>query len=715
MMSSTVKVKDTKSDAGELPAAEEKGALETQAAHEQSKRGVLRSAGRLRRLSITAKIVLGFGSVLALLLVLGVSSFLSFGSIKDTSTALRNEVHDNGVQRALSDQFQILRRLVERYVLSGSTQHAEAAKQAEAKLQKIIKNDLVTTHNAAFRQSIGMQVLSDLAQYFEGMERLFSLRREEQRLSMEVVDPKGLELRDAIDGIMRFAHGSNLSSVQLEAADAIQSLMRLRLNINKLLDTRTMLHAQRAEEARADLLKNMETLNAIMAETTGYSEMQKAKQLWEDYGTSADLALSISKEVSELFKGSMDILADGIARANEDMAATGESHLQAQSQHALGVASQSEKVTMFVALGALLLGAVLATIIGRNLSRAVTSMSGAMRSIAEGDHETEVPGLTRADEIGNMARALAVFKDNLAETERLRAEHEAQEKQAAERRHAELAALANKFDEAVGGIVQSVAAAATQLRDSASEMTSGAKEASAQSSNVASASGTASANVQSVAAATEELSFSIKEIGSQVHRAQKIASDAAEEAEKTNAQMRGLAEAAERIGSIVDVINEIAAQTNLLALNATIEAARAGEAGRGFAVVAQEVKVLAEQTAKATTEIGAQIAGIQASTTDAASFITAMTKTTQEVSGISASIASAVEEQGAATQEIARNVQEASQGTQEVADGLDAVARSAEASGVAAGQILSSATDLSKQSETLRREVAEFLQSVRAA
>ncbi|MGP0090677.1 MAG: protoglobin domain-containing protein [Xanthobacteraceae bacterium] len=282
-------------------------------------------------------------------------------------------------------------------------------------------------------------------------------------------------------------------------------------------------------------------------------------------------------------------------------------------------------------------------------------------------------------------------------------------------RHATLERLASDFDKAVGGVVNIVASAATELQTAAQTMTAAAEETASQSNVVASASEEASSNVQTVASAAEELTSSISEIGRQVQESVSIAGKAVHDADQTVEKVRDLAQGAQKIGEVVELINNIASQTNLLALNATIEAARAGEAGKGFAVVAQEVKSLAEQTAKATSDIAAQVGSIQKSTTESATAIGGITAVIKSMNEIATTIASAVEEQGAATKEIARNVQQASQGTSEVSSNISGVTRAAGETGAAASQVLASATDLSRQAEQLRTEVDKFLATVRAA
>jgi len=349
------------------------------------------------------------------------------------------------------------------------------------------------------------------------------------------------------------------------------------------------------------------------------------------------------------------------------------------------------------------------------ISRPLDRLADRMKTLAEGELDAPIEGLDRGDEVGVMARAVGVFQTNAVEMRRLEAEQAARDARAAEEKRQAMHDLANDFERAVGGIVSQVSAAATELQASAATLTTAAEETSAQSMAVASASEQASANVETVSASAEELAASVGEIARQVEQSSKIATRAVGQAEETTHEVNGLAGAVEKIGSIVGLINDIAGQTNLLALNATIEAARAGEAGRGFAVVAAEVKGLAEQTAKATAEIGAQIAAVQSSTHQATNRIREIGTTIQEMSHIATMIAGAVEEQSAATKEIARNVLQASQGTQEVSSNIVGVTRAAEESSSASTQVLSAADDLSRQSALLSREVDGFLANVRAA
>jgi methyl-accepting chemotaxis protein len=367
-----------------------------------------------------------------------------------------------------------------------------------------------------------------------------------------------------------------------------------------------------------------------------------------------------------------------------------------------------------VAVMLALVGSVIFTFIG--VARPLTRLNGALGKIAGGELNVEIPGATRGDEVGDIAKTVVVISNNAEQKARQEAEAQAQQEQvAAQRRKADMIQLADSFESAIGEIVETVSSASTELEASASTLTSTAGRSQELTTMVAAASEEASTNVQAVASATEELSSSVNEISRQVQESARMANEAVNQARTTNDRVGELSKAAARIGDVVELINTIAGQTNLLALNATIEAARAGEAGRGFAVVASEVKALAEQTAKATGDIGQQISSIQAATQESVGAIREISGTIERLSEISATIASAVEEQGAATQEISRNVQQAAQGTLQVSSNIADVQRGASETGSASSQVLSAAQSLSGDSNRLKTEVGKFLNTVRAA
>ncbi|HYM33537.1 MAG TPA: methyl-accepting chemotaxis protein [Candidatus Cybelea sp.] len=511
--------------------------------------------------------------------------------------------------------------------------------------------------------------------------------------------------------------------------------------------------------------KSLDTINKIKKNP----ELTKSVEDMLAYGLGSDNmvakrsdVLKASSAAAELLKINRDLAAGlgaEVSKAVEEARTRGESAASASN----AAIARGRRILMILLAASLIAAGLITWLYGdRSLVRQLTQLGDVMRKLAAGDKGVTIVALKNTDEIGDMARAVEVFKQNALENERLQDErrraeaetrkreeaqrqaedqrraeearrerealeakreeeqrrhheNEQHERAASEQRRQERSQLAESFEATVKGVVDTVSAAAGDMQSTASSMAATAEETSRQSAAVAAASAQATTNAHSVAVATKELSTSVSEIGRQVAQSTRIAEKAVEEAMRTNTTVKGLAEAAQRIGQVVEMINSIAGQTNLLALNATIEAARAGEAGKGFAVVASEVKSLANQTAKATEEIGAQISGMQKVTGETVKAIEAIGATIREISQIASSIATAVEQQGAATQEIARNVAQTAAGTQEVSSNISSVTQAAGETGEAANLVLRSAGDLAKQSDLLRAEVDKFVRQIRAA
>jgi methyl-accepting chemotaxis protein len=363
----------------------------------------------------------------------------------------------------------------------------------------------------------------------------------------------------------------------------------------------------------------------------------------------------------------------------------------------------------------LLITGTLILLISHNITSSLASLKAKMERLVGGDLSVEVTEAARSDEVGEMAKAVQVFKNNAVEMQALQAEQTEIEQRSEMEKKRALQAMADGFEARIGSIVGAVSGAAAAMQSTARSMSGNAENTQKRTSAVAAGAEESTVNVQTVAAASEELAASIAEIGRQVAQASAVASKANTESERTNVSVSSLAETAQKIGEVVAFITQIASQTNLLALNATIEAARAGDAGRGFAVVASEVKSLATQTSQATDDIRAQIEAIQAETSEAVSAIQRISATIAEVNHISGTIAASMEQQGAATQEITRNVQEAADSAKHVSENINGVSKAVAATGVAASGLLTEADRLAHQAETLQSEVDSFLATVRAA
>jgi len=663
---------------------------------------------------IGTKVAAGFGLVL---LILAVSSSIAYLSFGQTAAAIGNYatlVRNSAIYQDIDQQVTQYRAHVREFVFSGNEETAATAIKDGEALRRQIADGLTRITNPD-RHRLLEDAAKQADAYALNFDHEHAMLAEQAKLETETLDVVGVQSSDGFSAVLAGAIKADNAAVQSLAIEGRRLSLMVRLDANKRLGRHDEAASKSAEQHAAELLQVLAKLDAATKDADVNAAVKNEASLIDRYQTAFRRASSLDTDKVTLMNGVMrqagETLAADAVKAKQSNAA----EQSVIEKDATEVADRGETMVMVFGVAALLLGVVLAWWIGRGISAPVVRMCAAMRALASGDKTLAVPGLGRKDEVGQMAETVQVFKDNMIEADRLRADQERHKVEAEAARKAGMLHLADTFEAGIRGVVQSVSSQATEMQASAATLASTAQQATHQATAVAAAVEEASASVQTVASSAEELSTSVLEIGRQMEQSSKIAQQAVGEAERTNTVVEGLSKTAQRIGEVVQLIQTIANQTNLLALNATIEAARAGDAGKGFAVVASEVKSLANQTAKATSDIKTQIDDIQSATDHTVEAIRTIGGIIREMNEIATTIASAVEQQGAATREIASNVHQAAQGTGEIATNIEGVSRAAGETGAAATQLLGAAGELSKQAETLRHDVDGFLATVRAA
>jgi methyl-accepting chemotaxis protein len=680
------------------------------------------SSGSRSQLKVRTRLYGGFLIVIGLAVALASTGTWGISRLGEQITKI--EVVDGAEQRMLTmiGSLENIGRAQIRYMFDGDEISVGDMRDAQTKVKAVLETSVANTTMPA-RLALYASLSTRLDEQAAGSVKLVELVNTAREARVRQ-DKDGDILTATTDTMMQEADAVHDEAIETPAVAAEHAVLLVRIaglrfraspdGTGPSIVSGAMDKADRALvtlDHAADVMDHMENSKGAAAL---HLKIVPVREALAAYGKDFNTVSVATLAQLALFQGTLKPLVIGmradLAKAEEDMLRNSTAAgLEAHDSMIATAVSQ-----LVIAGAGVVLGLGLAFFIARGILGPLAGMTAAMARLANGDQAVDIPARENSDEIGDMARAVEVFKQNSIAAVRLAAE-QAAEQGVKQRRADVLGGLVRDFESKLGALADGLASGATKLETTASSMSDAASQANGRASSVASAAQQMSANIQTVSASAEELGASIGEISRQVSQSSEITGRAAQDAERTDAIVRELSEGAQRIGDVVSLISSIAGQTNLLALNATIEAARAGDAGKGFAVVASEVKSLANQTAKATEDIAKQVNQIQTATRSAVEAIHGIVSTIGEVSRIATGISAAVEEQGAATREIARSVQQAAIGAQDVTGNISVVSQAANNAGAAASEVLGASGQLSRQADELSKEVGQFIAGVRAA
>ncbi|MEQ8504182.1 MAG: methyl-accepting chemotaxis protein [Rhodospirillales bacterium] len=638
------------------------------------------------------------------IVILGVAAIAVFAGIQFYGqTKLNAALADNDAYRELaelSEQVEIeslqMRRSEKDFLLRNDLKYAERYEQHEAKMVELLG------------EVRALPVAATQADAITGLDTAVKKHLNQFRLVVQQRQDLGLDEKQGLKGKLRSAvHGveTKLKEANLDGL-TVKMLMMRRHEKDFMLrgDDKYIARVATRQEEFLGLLPNVSLGDDAKAEITALldtyvTSFNAFSGLSVENAKAIDELSTIYKAVTPAVEGLVAYAKAGAVKAQKSMDQT------QQATTLLMIIGGVAALVLFIAAGAA---------VAISITRPVKAITATTETLAEGDWNVQIPALENKDEVGAVARALQVFKENLIRAKELEDEQRKEQDRQVERAE-RLANLTSTFDSSVTEVLGVVSSASTELQATAASMRGTAEQTTTQSNTVAAASEQTASSVQTVATATEELTASIGEITQQMARSSEKAGQAVSEADQVQTKVDGLVEAAQAIGQVVELINEIAEKTNLLSLNATIEAARAGEAGKGFAVVASEVKNLAAQTKRSTEEVAAHVAKIQSTTGEAASAINLIKQTIADVNEMTSAVAAAVEEQAAATQEISRNCEQAAAATQEVSSSITTVQTAANDTDGSATEVLTASEELAQRSTSLQQIVQTFLQDVRTA
>jgi methyl-accepting chemotaxis protein len=667
------------------------------------------------RIGIKLGIIGGFSAVLVAGMV--VSQLLTNNAITAADKAANAQQHTSDMATHAKDAARGMRMANRDIRLAHDGDHV---RKATEQLERSANETIVTMQEAAKHAAVAenrdrMLKVVALTEGYASATKIIAAAQETLFVTVSARDnasrlwERSVKVLAAAPALMASAsHAAVLNDADVNMNDVRRMIWRY-MATN---DPHTLAQARASSSTVAISLKRLQDDVPAMSTLQEFKGLQNALT---DYRAALDtIATSVAAITAKTDEATK--IGDEIESLSDKIASIAKELAHVRSNEAAETISKAGLIGLIAGLLVIFVLVASGVYSFYGIARPLQRLNSAMAAMANGQLDIVVPGANRADEVGDIAKTIAVIRQN-AEREALEKQAAAQEQEAilARQRKAEMHKLADSFEAAVGNIVETVSSASTELEAAASTLSETADRTQNLSGIVATGSEEASTNVQTVASATEEMASSIREISRQVQDSTRVSAEAVTQAKRADSRIATLSRSADRIGDVTNLITTIAEQTNLLALNATIEAARAGDAGRGFAVVAQEVKTLASQTAKATDEIGTQIREMQVATLESVDAIKEINGTISVISEITSAIAAAVEQQGAATNEIARNVQEAAKGTGEVTTNVSEVSRGASETGSAASQVLSSAQSLAQDSNRLKMELERFLHTIRAA
>ncbi|WP_320144493.1 HAMP domain-containing methyl-accepting chemotaxis protein [uncultured Cohaesibacter sp.] len=666
----------------------------------------------LRHLKIGHRIFIGFLVVIA---VLNGASFYAGQALNKLDTSFEKYgdfADDSIIATELQTQLVELQLSAREYLAQPTKKNVNRFKQRYADLHKL----LLTAHDEiqdARRVELLNSIDLNVEDYDIGFDTLVALTNKRNELANKTLAEISDDIDTKIDAIGDKIANSLDLGLNIYAVTIRESMLRARIKVMKFMD-------DDKDDTLASAFAHLDDLGAAIRKIRGATVNEDLKTALIRLSSRVDdyksMMASLQNTIDErniVREQTLDNRATEILTASREIVSTVSSDSNAVEGAVKSSFKSTNKMLILATIVSVLVGIGCALLISRGITKPLLAITAAMKQLASGKLDLEVPGSERGDEIGEMSTALEVFKQNALRTKELELTQEENHRRAEIEKRAMMSKMADDFNEHIGAIIDTVSNASEELSSNAQAMADVSEQTEKQISEVSAASAQTSSNVQTVATATEEMTSTIGEISLQVQQASGSARDAVTKVDSTNQMMEMLAHNSHKIGEVVEMISKIAEQTNLLALNATIESARAGEAGKGFAVVAGEVKALAGQTAKATEEIALQINEIQTATEKASLSMRDVSQVIQKLDEFSASIASAMDQQNSATSEISSSIHQAAQGTEIVDTSITSVSKASQEASQASGHVMVAARELSKQSDFLKSEVQSFIAHVR--